>query len=335
MKIQNSSALPAVALPGFGPQDRAIVTIVVKGTFDLVPGSAAIPAAVQAPIAFADDLVETPRGPLPRLDSDVAPFKPSADFLLIGRASAPGGKAAPHVDVRFRVGRRSKTLRVFGTREWEPGGFGREPKISAAKPFRECPLDWTLAYGGGASMENPLGIGWIDENPKIRKKDIEGRPLPRIEDPTDLIEEWEHRPAPAGFGTVGRGWQSRLALLGTYDDEWKTKRSPLPPRDFDFAFHNAAPADQQVEGFLRGDESFAIVNATEDGRLDGTLPAVRPLVMLRRTTGPAEEEIAMKLDTAIFEPDPKRLTLLWRGTAAIPALERNDVAEFRVKLATL
>lgn len=333
MRIENSSPCPSFALPGLGPQDRAILTVVVKGTFDLVPGSAATLATVQAPIAFADDIVQTPRGPLPRLDSDVAPFKPNADVILIGRACAPGGKPVPHVDVRFRVGRRSRTLRVFGAREWQPGGFGREPKISDAKPFRECPLDWTFAYGGGASMENPLGMGWIHENPKIRKKDIEGQPLPRIEDPTDLIESWEYRPTPAGFGTVGRGWQPRLGQLGTYDEKWKKERSPRAPRDFDFAFHNAAPADQQVAGGLKGDESFAIVNATEDGRLAGTLPEERPLVTLRRTAGTAQEEVAMKLDTAIFEPDAKRLTLLWRGTPAIPAMERNDVAEIRVRVA--
>ena len=58
----------------------------------------------------------------------------------------------------------------------------------------------------------------------------------------------------------------------------------------------------------------------------------RPLVMLKRTGGATQEQVAMKLDTAIFEPDAKKLTLLWRGTPAIPAMERNDVAEIRVSL---
>lgn len=332
MKIENDTPLPAFAVPGLGPQDRAIVTIVVKGTFDLVPGDAAQLAAQQAPIAFADEVVEIPGGVLPRLDSDVAPFKPRADVILLGRACAPGGKPASHVDVRFRVGRHSKTLRVFGAREWKPGGLGREPRISEPEAFRECELSWTYGYGGGASLANPPGIGWIHENPKIRKKDIEGQPLPRIEDPTNLIESWQDRPAPAGFGTVGRGWEPRLSYLGTYDERWKSERSPLPPRDFDFAFHNAAPEDQQLE-FLRGDETFAIVNATADGRLDGALPATRPLVTLRRGSATTDEGVAMKIDTAIFEPDAKRLTLLWRATPAIPAMENNDVAEIRVKLA--
>ncbi len=331
MKVENDTPFAVHASPAEGPNDRAIVSIVLKGTFTIVPGSEAELVMPGAPIAFADESGEGPDGPLPRLDSDVAPFKPAADVILLGRAYAPAGKPAPHVDVRLRVGTRNKTLRVFGAREWKPGGFGREPKISDPEPFRHCDLSWAHAYGGPASAANPAGIGWLPENPKIRKKDIEGQPLPRIEDPANLIAEWKDRPEPAGFATVGRGWEPRARHLGTWDDAWKAERAPRPPRDFSFAFHNAAPADQQVEGWLRGGESFAIVNATKDGRLSGKLPRLAVEVAVRREGKAVEEPVTMNLDTLVLEPEALRMTLVWRGTPAIPALDRLDVEEIRFR----
>ena len=47
-----------------------------------------------------------------------------------------------------------------------------------------------------------------------------------------------------GLGAVGRWWQPRLALAGTYDDSWKQTRWPGLPEDFDFGYWNCAPEDQ-------------------------------------------------------------------------------------------
>ncbi len=336
MRIVNDTPFPVHAVPGYGPDDGTILTLLLKGTFEIVPDGAARPADQPEPIAFADDVVDTPRGPLPRLESDVAPFKPRADVLALGRALAPRGRPVQQLDVRLRFGAVDKTVRVFGAREWKPGGLGRDPKISEPKAFTECELSYAQAFGGldakrgGTFLENPVGIGFIAE--KTKHGDIEGRPLPRIEDPAHPIASWKDRPHPAGLGAIGRGWAPRSGRLGTYDERWQKDRSPRPPRDFSFAFYNAAPADQQARGYLAGDEPFEIVNATAAGRLAGRLPAVLPIVSLRRTRGSGGEEVAMNLDTAVLDVERMRLLLVWRGTPAIPAIEMPGVAEVRFRL---
>lgn len=337
MKLTNDTPLPSFASPNDGPDDRPVVTLVLKGTFDIVNGGRASLADEQSPIAFADETGETPLGPLPRLDSDVAPFKPRADVLMVGaRAYAPEGSQASECDVRLRVGRTQKIVRVFGSRLWESGGFARDPRISKPEPFTPCDLTWTEAYGGvdaekgGVSTANPVGKGMVFE--KVKKKEVPGYALPRIEDPEHLIASWTDRPPPAGFGTVGRGWEPRVGFLGTYDEVWETKRAPRLPKDFSFSFHNAAPADLQVDGYLKGDETFTMVNATEDGRLSGQLPAERPVVTLRRAGANREETVTLNLDTLVLFPEERKLHLLWRATMPIAALEDPGIAEIEVKL---
>ena len=340
MNIVNDTPLPVHVSPNLGPGERPILTLVTKAVFDIVPGGTASMAAPPAGLAFADQLVDTPRGPMPLVESDVAPFKPAADVLLVGaRAHAPDRRPVTEVDVRLRVGRMQKIVRVFGPRTWKPAGrFGGEPKISEPAPFKDCDLAWTEAFGGtdaekgGVFAANPVGVGYLLEAGKNRKKEIDGQPLPRIEDPEHLIAEWTDRPPPAGFGALGRGWEPRVGLLGTYDEKWEKHRAPQPPRDFDFAFYNCAPADQQIRGYLRGDESFAVVNATREGRLDGRLPGLQPVVTIRRPDAKGEEDVTMNLDTLVLEPSALKMTLVWRGTPAIRAMEKPDVAEIRFRI---
>ncbi|HAQ24498.1 MAG TPA: hypothetical protein DCQ80_00760 [Pseudomonas sp.] len=67
-----------------------------------------------------------------------------------------------------------------------------------------------------------------------------------------IAQGYGHRPA--GFGIRGRAWAPRLQTAGTYDRQWLDARWPLLPRDFDFAYWNGAPEDQQIDsphGFVR------------------------------------------------------------------------------------
>ncbi|HTO92224.1 MAG TPA: DUF2169 domain-containing protein, partial [Candidatus Sulfotelmatobacter sp.] len=200
MKVENQTGFPVQVMPGFGPDDRTVLTLVLKGTFEIVPGGAAKPAEQPEPIAFADVLAEGPRGPVPQVDSDLAPFKPRADVLLVGTARAPKGRPVTQLDVGLKLGRLEKIVRVFGERRWDAGGFGRDPRPSDPKPFAECDLSYAMAFGGvddksgGASTANPIGLGFIAE--KAKKSAVEGVPLPRLENPAELIESWKDRPAP-------------------------------------------------------------------------------------------------------------------------------------------
>jgi hypothetical protein len=336
MNLVNPTPLQAYAMPGPGPEDRAFLTVVLKGAFEIVPDLPAKPAAEAAPVAFADELVETRSGALPLLDSDLAPFKPRADILLIGKAYAPSGKPCEALDARMRVGRVDKTIRVIGRRLWKGGPLGGEPRPTDPEPFTEQEISYAHAYGGADAargavfLENPVGTGFIAD--KAKRRDVEGRELPRIEDPAHPVKRWNDRPSPAGFGTLGRGWAARARHLGTYDERWNKERAPLPPRDFSFAFHNSAPEDQQVESYLTGDESFQLVQLTPSGRLSGKLPGLKPGVEVRRLRRARAEPVDMKLDTLVLRPDRMLLVIVWRGLCPIPSPENPEVVEIAVAL---
>ncbi len=130
---------------------------------------------------------------------------------------------------------------------------------------------------------NPLGTGWIEKDyfaacEKVnslrpRKEKIENykhiatpqieyhlqrQPKPAInkhpkkgdltaQQMAKISQQYAYKPA--GFGFVGRAWAPRLALAGTYDDQWLEEQHPYPPHDTDYGYWNAAPNDQQIEFF--------------------------------------------------------------------------------------
>src|SRR5262249_5812132 len=161
--------------------------------------------------------------------------KARPEVLVIGKAHPPEGPQAA-CSVRLRMGLVDKTLRVFGDRTWDEQRNATEPE-----PFTAMPITWTNAFGGPGHAVNPAGKGLAP----VTGEDGEVRPLPNIEDPKSLLQSPEERPAAAGFGPLAPTSPERLAEAGTYDDAWLNEQSPALPLDFDLAFYNTAPLDQQ------------------------------------------------------------------------------------------
>jgi hypothetical protein len=113
----------------------------------------------------------------------------------------------------------------------------------------------------------------------------------------------------AGFGPFVRVWMPRRKHAGTYDAAWEKERQPLPPRDFDERFHQCAPEDQQVPGYLRGGESVELFNLSPSGYLKFALPKVA----LRFETRLGNEVVEHRavLHTVVLQPDVSRVTMLW------------------------
>jgi len=333
MKLENNTSFDAQAIPGGGPGEQLILTIIVKGTFEFKADGSTVPAAKQIPIAFADEMSEVGET---RFESDLAPFKPRADVVLVGKAYAPHNAPTAAVDVTLRVGSLKKTLRVFGDRSWESGGFFSGPTPTTATPFAQMELCYAKAYGGvdsasgAACLENPIGKGCIAETAK--KKSIEGRALPNIEDPKALITKVEDRPLPVGFGVVGKGWQPRVKYLGTFDQKWQSERAPRMPEDCSYEFYNVAPRDQQVEGYLRGGELIELINLTPEGRLEGCVPNPSLQVQVGFNRAPRLEKVEMKLDTLYLMPDDKCLTATWRGICFVSDALASEVERVLVSL---
>lgn len=320
-RVHRRSALHLAFFTARREIHRATITVVVKGTFAIEPGEAARPldAKDQPPLVgdhhWGDDPTATLRYP-----TDFAPFKPTCDTLLVGTFRAReearrGGR------VEFGVGKRTKALAIAGPRVWQSGVGGAVP--SKPDSVGDVELRYEHAFGGDRYGKNPVGRGFVDTS-----EDPEGVPLPAIELADALVRSTSDRPEPAGFGPLGYAWAHRAALGGTYDERWRRERWPWYPADFDWAYFNAAPADQQIEGYLRGDERFHFTGLHPHlDRVESKLPGIRPRVFGRRRAGSRGdpfEEAALSLDTMFVDADAMRLTLVWRGALPIEAMRSRE-----------
>ena len=233
---------------------------------------------------------------------------------MIGQACAPQQQPIRQLDVSLSVGQVSKTVRVFGDRVWENG------YPSAPKPFTRMPMVYENAFGGIHSEEgkviagesrNPLGCGFRG---KRKQADMEGLPLPNLEDPVNLIQHCGDVVAPAGFGYIAPHWLPRLGYAGTYDENWQKKVAPYLPTDFDPRFFNMAHPDLIYPGYLQGGEAVSITGMHPAGPLDFVLPSLRIKadVYLPRST----ENPKFELETLLLEPNQLRMQTVWK--AAFP-----------------
>ncbi|MCZ6675811.1 MAG: DUF2169 domain-containing protein, partial [Candidatus Poribacteria bacterium] len=298
METINHTPFEVFSMPMQGPNDKTVLTVVVKGTFEICPNEPATIAAEQIPITFGDEVYNPDEPGSVKFESDIAPFKPCADIALVGKAYAPGGNPVTALDATLRVGELSKTLRVIGDRRWESHFMRLD--ATDPEPFTEMELIYERAFGGidfgGGDWckENLAGCGFYGKRPS--KETLEDARLPNLEDPDNLIESWEDHPKPIGFGFYGKAWEPRAGYMGTYDEKWRKERSPDPPTDFRFDHYNAAHPDLQVEGYLKGDERIELVNLTPDGRIRFWLPGTQVSMSVTKTdmyeTDSASEEAA-------------------------------------------
>ncbi len=241
--------------------------------------------------------------------------KARAEVLVNGSFFAPGKKPVPAGKVRVSLGPVDKTLYVFGDRFWKRSA-AMAWTMSDPEPVTEVPIDWEHSFGGPEFKPNPLGKG-------MEETEIPGRgpavALPNIEYPDQLIASPKDRPAPAGLGPVDLTRPQRFSKCGTYDKKWFEQRFPGLADDIDWTFFNAAPEDQQADGFFSGQESFVIEGMHPDRRrLEGSLPAIRPRCFIcRRQTEDKLEELDLKIDTVWLFPDACKGVVIFRGLTEV------------------
>ncbi len=244
---------------------------------------------------------------------DLAMPKPRGEVLVTGKAFTFGGTPRPACSVRVRLGAVDKTLYVVGDRRWRYG-IASDPE-----PFTEMPITWPNAFGGRDYPQNPLGKG-------LAPRGGEPHLLPNIEDPRRLVHAPGDRPPPAGFGPYDLTWPQRYAKIGTYDSRWLEDRYPGVAADFDPAFYNAAPLDQQMDGYLRGDEPFTLENLHPTRpTLEGRLPGVRARIFVNHDrTEIALHEVPMRAETVHLFPHAERGIVIFRGVVKV-ADDAGDV----------
>jgi hypothetical protein len=212
--VLNPTPLMAEVLPLLPPR-RDKLTLIVKGTFDVLPDGRTRLANAQMPLC--GDLYEGPEGDpaLVRYESDLVPFKPHADLLCVGHAHAPGSQPVTSLAVRFGLLDGAKEIRVWGERRLRM--IGPTPQIGPPEPFTAMALSYSRAFGGSDPEDvtslcptNPHGRGFA------RKAGAQhGRPMPNLEDPRRPLANLAEPAPPAGFGPLGRTWQPRHGRAGT------------------------------------------------------------------------------------------------------------------------
>ncbi|WP_437713175.1 DUF2169 domain-containing protein [Sorangium sp. So ce448] len=291
----------AAAVRPFRSRGRVMLAVVVKATFRLEHKRAMSPLP-PAPIVAADvraaRAATDPRAVLSAA-AEMAPFLPRADILLGGHAWARGRSPAPLVPVRLRVGLEAavlldKALHVYGDR----GGNGR----GAPQPFLAMPLGYERALGGAADPDNPAGV-----DPRA------GR-APNIIDPRQPTRA-------AGLGPIAAHWPARQRRLGNADPRGVQAPWPVVPDGFDWAYFQAAPADQQTP-YLRGNEWILIEGMHPDlDRIEAWLPG--PVAEARVAFGGAAQPQALPLvaDMLVIDADRWLCSLVWRASALLPGEE--------------
>jgi uncharacterized protein YjbI with pentapeptide repeats len=291
-----------------------IMTLVVKGTFRLRPGEKVEPlSGIGEQGSLSGDIFDAAddeRAGQLLYASDFADFKPKADLLVRAACHTPGGKPMQECPVRVAIGPWSKLLRVVGRRVWKEGLLGASPSEPAT--FTTMPIDFTRAFGGPDHPDNPSGLG---------AGTVE---MHNIEAPGDVVRSKRDRIRPAGLGPVSPFWPVRRAKIGKeYGLSWAAKRAPYYAEDFDLAFFQSAPPDQQVD-WLAGDEEISFQNLHPTAPLFSVkLPALRLRAFVKDDTR-RFREVEMRLDTVLADLVDEKLVLTWRG---VDEVREDDLAD--------
>lgn len=309
--LQLNNKTPFAAKIALFPNEQGIDTLylIVKASFNI--GKDWTLCDKQVPPVEADVYLNEPNDSSIKAASDMHIGKSATDIVMLGKACVKDRQLVQQLDVNLSVGKVSKTIRVFGNRQWNNG------LISQAEPFKTMALIYEKAYGGEDNTKtdepetyekNPLGLGF---NKHRSIQEMDGQSLPNLEDPNNLIADYKDAPIPACFAFSSPAWQPRVKFAGTYDEKWENHRAPFLPDDFNKRFCNSAHEDLVYPGFLQGGESVEITNMHPAG----TLRCKLPTITLSSKIEIRDEVFQPKfnLETLLIEPNLLQLSMTWRA----------------------
>jgi hypothetical protein len=302
MKLRNDTGFSAeLARAQLLYRDLLMGTLVVKAAYEVSADGVAIPLAEQLPVLEAD--VRTDLG---SIDGDVVPIKPACDVAVMGHArSRWPDRPVEAVEVNLRLGPLSRSLVVFGDRQWTSAGLGWKP--SAPKPFTLIPLTYENAFGGSALFAgeleapyapNPRGKGFVR-----MKTHVADTSLPNVEEPDQLIARWEDTPLPASLAPLPRDSSLRVER-GGFDVSVEQQTVRVTPAAFSFA-HPRMVLDKYPGG-----TGMSLAGMGPGSSWQVRLPELALHAHVR--LGDAEYRLPLEVDTVCLLPDYRRFFLVAR-----------------------
>ena len=274
----NQTPFPSQYFQTVNQHAEVFHVVVLRATYDMTrrdTDGTMYFADAQAPLVTEDVWMGEPNASSPVWESDLAPYKPKCDVIVVNAtAYSPGARPMRKWVAGVRVNSWTKYLTVTGPRSF--ASFGR---VTQPDPAISVPLNYSLAFGGerktalsaseiangvqpavwDTDERNPVGLGFghsdrakqaTASNEKPSKWTIRDKPLnlaaPQLEQDGSAFTGQANY-LPVSLGCIGRAWRPRRELAGIYDEAWKAQQWPLPPEDFDYGYWNCAPQDQQID----------------------------------------------------------------------------------------
>lgn len=331
-------------VPGQAPDGGHILSVLAKKTYSFLHDE----IAMEDPFA-SNDWTEVdqywgtnnPAIDATKLESDLIPWKPCTDVVMVGEACAPIGKRARFFDATLKIGHFQKSVRVFGNRTIQMKTFGFD--FTEPEPFERMPLHYGLAYGGKhnrtekgdelAYPRNPVGRGFVVQP---SSKELAALLLPNLENPQQLLtpdslilksfEKWVDSPEPWALGYTSRHSHPRYTLAGLPPEhalEAEIARlqtvaasdgaSVPPPTAVMNLEYFCGASNGLVLPYLKGDETVML------GYMDPNtpvfqfqLPGARPVA--RIDVGMGWEWMDMVLQNVVIFKGTNQVEMVWRGS---------------------
>ena len=292
------------------------LVVAIKATFEIGAGEELQLSHQQQPVSFEDRYAGEPGSSSLLYESDANWGRRATDVALMAYAY-PKRDGDRETDVGLRVASAVKAAHVFGDRVWT-GTIGQFHP-SSPRPLERIPVIYERAFGGtDTSPELPADCDGEAFNPVGRgfraaasRQTPESILLPNIEDPRDLMQRPDDRPAPVGFTFVPKEWKPRTDYAGTYDASWQASRMPLLPDDFDPRFYTAASAGLSVP-FLLGGEVVDLYNLSLSRREQFVIPNTDISASFHVDAVPTV--IPTQLDSVLIDAVNMKLVLVWHGS---------------------
>ncbi|MFO0589987.1 MAG: DUF2169 domain-containing protein [Polyangiaceae bacterium] len=303
MEVISFSPLPAASVVWQSGDGSWTLTVLCKATFELTTREMTLAEKVkQLPLNrqdhWQDGVLLAP--------TDLVPYKPRADVLLVGHAFAPN-QPARSLFARVSIGALNKNIHVWCNR-W----FDSEGRLREGPPFEKMPITYDRA-AGGFHTSNPAGISL--EAVSLSGALVE---LPNLQPPAATLTSRADRFDPTSFAPVAPSWAARRSKLrNRLDlelDGWMRSAVPTDP-DF-FEYFQAAPPDQQIDEIRPGLLLLLEHLHPHQPRFRTTLANIQPQVELDHEDG-RRERFPLVGDTLWIHTDRALCTITWRRRIAI------------------